>query len=561
MRVGGLSGRFGLYGLSTFHKVVVMHAILTGFLMVCALSTTLWAQVGDFDDPLLVQAVQAQSVRDYAKAQALFEEYIKDLSKEEQTLYRNLAQVAWPEDLEIYRDADTEKRAELIDRFWRRLDPSPLTKANERLIEHYRRVAYARRYYGQGQFPWDDRGEVYVRFGKPDHTSKSGDIQNEMDREIQDARQNYVNRKRIALRIRPGQPIFPVPAMSWWEYWVYADLEGGTEFDFVRRGKGNRYEFAPMPDGLSLSLTTDLLAYQSEVVLRQVTAHQPSVFDADIAALPVDFYYFPAGFRGEDGTTRLEIYYGLPAEEMARLPVDDKTDQVMLDRGLAMFDSLWSEVYRVQDQLTFQAPSDQQVLEGAFIPGVLAFEVDAGLHYLSFQIRDVVSGKSQVYQQSLSVSDFSQSDDLLMSDIALAFYVGPSDEQGPFQKRGLKIIPMASKAFRPDQNAFVYFEVYNLKRDEFGRTKYRVDYSFRAQEKGLVPIRALRGLGRMLRLQEKRREVVISYEQSGDTPEDIAYVELDLKDAEPGGQEVRVKVTDLLADRDVKKEIAFKIVP
>ncbi len=538
-----------------------MHAILTGFLMVCALSTTLWAQVGDFDDPLLVQAVQAQSVRDYAKAQALFEEYIKDLSKEEQTLYRNLAQVAWPEDLEIYRDADTEKRAELIDRFWRRLDPSPLTKANERLIEHYRRVAYARRYYGQGQFPWDDRGEVYVRFGKPDHTSKSGDIQNEMDREIQDARQNYVNRKRIALRIRPGQPIFPVPAMSWWEYWVYADLEGGTEFDFVRRGKGNRYEFAPMPDGLSLSLTTDLLAYQSEVVLRQVTAHQPSVFDADIAALPVDFYYFPAGFRGEDGTTRLEIYYGLPAEEMARLPVDDKTDQVMLDRGLAMFDSLWSEVYRVQDQLTFQAPSDQQVLEGAFIPGVLAFEVDAGLHYLSFQIRDVVSGKSQVYQQSLSVADFSQSDDLLMSDIALAFYVGPSDEQGPFQKRGLKIIPMASKAFRPDQNAFVYFEVYNLKRDEFGRTKYRVDYSFRAQEKGLVPIRALRGLGRMLRLQEKRREVVISYEQSGDTPEDIAYVELDLKDAEPGGQEVRVKVTDLLVDRDVKKEIAFKIVP
>ena len=538
-----------------------MHAILTGFLTVCVLSTTLWAQEGDFDDPLLVQAVRAQSVRDYAKAQALFEDYIKDLSEEEQALYRDLAQVALPEDLEIYRDADKEKRVGLIDRFWRRLDPSPLTKANERLIEHYRRVAYARRYYGQGEFPWDDRGEVYVRFGKPDHTSKSGDIQNEMDREIQDARQNYVNRRRIALRIRPGQPIFPVPAVSWWEYWVYADLEGGTEFDFVRRGKGNRYDFAPMPEGLSMSLTMDLMAYQGEMVLRQVTAHQPSVYDADIAALPVDFYYFPAGFRGEDGATRLEIYYGLPAAEMARLPVDDKTDQVMLDRGLAMFDSLWTEVYRVQDQLTFQAPSDQQVLNGAFIPGVLAFEVEAGLHYLSFQIRDVVSGKSQVYQQSLAVADFSQRDDLLMSDIALAFFVGPSEEQGPFQKRGFKIIPMASKAFRPDQNAFVYFEVYNLKRNEFGRTRYRVDYSFRAQEKGLAPIRALRGLGRMLRLQEKRREVVISYEQSGDAPEDIAYVELDLKDAEPGGQEVRVKVTDLLADRDVTQEIVFKIVP
>ena len=426
-----------------------MSAIFTfaGFLLV--LNTMLWAQDGSFDNPLLVQAVQAQAVRDYAQSQTLFEEYIATLPENERVLYRDLSQVALPDDLEIYRDASTEKRAELTDRFWRRVDPSPLTKANERLIEHYRRVAHARHQYGQGAFPWDDRGEVYVRFGEPDHTSKSGDIQNEMDREIQDARQNYVNRRRIALRIRPGQPIFPVPSLSWWEYWVYADLAGGTEFDFVRRGKGNVYEFPQMPDGLGIALTTDLIEYQSEMVLRQVAARQPSVYDVDFADLPVDFYYFPAGFRGENGTTRLEIYYGLPASEMARLPVDDKTDQVLLDRGLAMFDSLWTEVYRVQDQLTFQAPSDQQVLDGAFIPGVVAFEVGAGLHHLSFQIRDVVSGKSQVYQQPLDIADFSQADGLLMSDIALAFWIEPSDTLGPFHKRGLKVIPMASKAFRP----------------------------------------------------------------------------------------------------------------
>ncbi|MDP6039994.1 MAG: hypothetical protein QGG64_15690, partial [Candidatus Latescibacteria bacterium] len=140
-------------------------------------------------------------------------------------------------------------------------------------------------------------------------------------------------------------------------------------------------------------------------------------------------------------------------------------------------------------------------------------------------------------------------------------WIEPSKEDGPFQKRGLQVIPMASKAFRADQNAFVYFEVYNLKRDEFGQTKYRVEYAFRSREKGLAPVRALRGLGRMLRLKEKRREVLIAYEQAGDATEDVAYVELDLKDAEPGGQEVQVKVTDLLADRDVEKEIQFKIVP
>ncbi|MDP6041665.1 MAG: GWxTD domain-containing protein, partial [Candidatus Latescibacteria bacterium] len=380
----------------------------------------LQAQDISFDNPSVVQAIRAQAEHDYDKAQALFEEYIATLSDKEQMLYHDLAQVAFADDLEIYRDATLEQRHVLTSRFWQRLDPSPLTLANERLVEHYRRVFYARQQYGKGQFPWDDRGEIFVRFGEPDHVSKSSDIQNEMDRDIQDARQNYVNQRRISLRITPGQPIFPVPSLSWWEYWVYVDLDEGTEFDFVRRSKKGAYEFAPMPEGLGMSLTSDLMEYHSEMVLRQVAARQPSVYEVDFADLPVDFFYYPVGFRGEDGQTRLEIYYGLPASEMARLPVNDKTDRVMLDRGLAMFDSLWVEVHRVQDQLTFNAPSEQQVLDGAFIPGVLAFGVDSGLHYLSFQVRDVVSGKSQVYQQSLDIADYSDTKYLLMSDIALA---------------------------------------------------------------------------------------------------------------------------------------------
>jgi hypothetical protein len=38
-------------------------------------------------------------------------------------------------------------------------------------------------------------------------------------------------------------------------------------------------------------------------------------------------------------------------------------------------------------------------------------------------------------------------------------------------------------------------------------------------------------------------------------------VELDLNDVEPGGQKVRVEVTDLLTNQQVRKEILFDIVP
>ena len=65
--------------------------------------------------------------------------------------------------------------------WWNGQDPLPLTLANERLVEHLRRVAEAERRFPaappatapggaapeRGGVGYDDRGEVYVRFGEP----------------------------------------------------------------------------------------------------------------------------------------------------------------------------------------------------------------------------------------------------------------------------------------------------------------------------------------------------------------------------------------------------------
>jgi GWxTD domain-containing protein len=520
-----------------------------------------YAEEDVLKNPVLIQAFLAQQERDFEKAQTLFDQYIADLTEAEQALYKDISRIAPLADVRLCQQAEAGERKVMLDRFWNRVDPSPLTRANERQLEHYRRVAYARAHFGQGQFPWDDRGEVYVRFGAPDHVGMSGDIQIEQDRDVQDARQNFVNKKRVSLAVRPGQPIFPVPDVTRWAYWVYVHLDEGTEFTFVSRFKRSVYEFASVPEGLDVSLTSDLMAYQGQVILRDISSRKPSIYQVDFADLPIDFFYYPASFRGIDNQTRLEIYYGLPASEMARLPVNEKTDRIMMDRGVALFDSTWVAVARISDQLTFDTPSEQQVLEGAFVPGVLSFDRHPGLHYLAFQVRDVVSGKSQVYQQELRLADYSGRDQLLMSDIELAFWVAPTQESGPFVKRGLKVIPMASKSFRKNQNAFVFFEIYNLNRDNFGQTKYRVDYLFRTHEKGAVPVKILRGVGRFLRVKDKTKEIEISYEQTGDVADDMAYVELDLQDVEPGQQLVRIDVTDLLTNQSVHKEIVFGIDP
>ena len=54
-------------------------------------------------------------------------------------------------------------------KFWKSRDPSPTTEFNERLVEHYRRLNYAKQNYTMKQTKgYDDRGIVYVKHGKPD---------------------------------------------------------------------------------------------------------------------------------------------------------------------------------------------------------------------------------------------------------------------------------------------------------------------------------------------------------------------------------------------------------
>ena len=59
-----------------------------------------------------------------------------------------------------------------IKRFWVERDPTPTTPVNERLLEHWRRVAEVRRKYTHNEssaFGTDDRGIFHVKYGKPDH--------------------------------------------------------------------------------------------------------------------------------------------------------------------------------------------------------------------------------------------------------------------------------------------------------------------------------------------------------------------------------------------------------
>ena len=75
---------------------------------------------------------------------------------------------------ELFNGSDPElfKRIKV---FWSSLDPTPDTATNERLIEHWQRIAYSRENFLRKNDPpygTDVRGLYYVKYGEPDKTDK-----------------------------------------------------------------------------------------------------------------------------------------------------------------------------------------------------------------------------------------------------------------------------------------------------------------------------------------------------------------------------------------------------
>lgn len=79
--------------------------------------------------------------------------------------------------IRLWKDNDPRLYQELLT-FWEQQDPTPTTTYNERLIEHWQRIAYSKEHFTQnksGPLSADDRARIYIRYGPPD-VQRSGMI-------------------------------------------------------------------------------------------------------------------------------------------------------------------------------------------------------------------------------------------------------------------------------------------------------------------------------------------------------------------------------------------------
>lgn len=290
------------------------------------------------------------------------------MDADEQKVYRDLSHVAPPDELANWEAATEPERDALWLAFWNERDANPATIANERLVEHYRRVMYARIHFSEKVYPFDRRGEIHVRYGEPDDrcrflvranenqylsflTSGNPVVDAIREQNLQFGYQLQVNRGEVSRildddkRSRRGFGInstldFDVNPSNksreqqleelaikqrrlmgssyMAESWVYVPHK--LELFFVDQMGGGRFDY-PL-ETLSVDESSDR-TIQPNAIGAQDTNHpryqaaaliarSPEVYAHDFSGDPMEYAFDAVSFRGEGGTTEVDLAYSVP---------------------------------------------------------------------------------------------------------------------------------------------------------------------------------------------------------------------------------------------------------
>lgn len=124
------------------------------------------------DRPEATLAVAYTSYRmgQIGRAESSFVAALPRLPRLARERFEDIAPVASEEDTATLRRLPPAAQAEFLRRFWREHDPDLASRENEAQLEYWSRVAQAFfLYFDHRRREWDERGEVYVRYGPPEH--------------------------------------------------------------------------------------------------------------------------------------------------------------------------------------------------------------------------------------------------------------------------------------------------------------------------------------------------------------------------------------------------------
>ncbi|KAB2881409.1 GWxTD domain-containing protein [bacterium] len=478
------------------------------------------------------------------------------------------------------------EKLEFLKTFWKRRDPNPIDPVNQRLIEHYKRLNYARQTYSKAFKPWyDDRGALYIKLGKPERVYYGRPQQNIKENEswfydnikaglfydfvdfhgsyqltslfdavdhsakIQDIVELFNERssynmyyQKIALKIK-----------------TQADVEQQRIEEQMQNAGGGLTGIGPLIDRLSRArdaagaLQTNQNLQDNTFNLNYVNK-QNFIFDVGAPHLPINCNF--ASFKGNKKDSRLEFYYVVPFNQLNFVPSISETNKFStgLKLNFALFDLKYDEVMKLDRDYMITAGGNE--ITSHFYIDQLDNEIPPGKYVAALEIRNNEKDRVGIYQFVVSVRDYS-SDTLTVSDIEIAQYVDNTITREKFvkPKSTLKVVPNPAAGLLKNKPLTVYYEIYNLTLNNDGKSSYQISYSIKMAEGGQGFLKAITGV--FGNKQEASTSSITTKEGKSTTEKE--YIGFDISELPTGVATLEVKVKDLNSSKESSSVINLTI--
>ncbi len=417
---------------------------------------------------------------------------------------------------------------DLIDLFWKASDPLYLTKYNERLLEHYARVAYANLRFGlpKKKIPgWKtDRGETVLRYGRP--------------------------LQRI--RYRPHLNLSSsMQIMMKTDVWIYKDITLGFTDQFW---SGN-YQFSEPSAGSKFISQFPGDSHMFVNYLRKVRfENYDPKYNGPVFDVPFNILQFRDSSGGKSNFTDLYVSYALDAPDSLLAGGKYHYNHNL---GVFFFDDYFNTIFDKRDSVPeLSNNSIVPVLDDKkMIVNSVSIKAKPDSGHFALEIKRNSNGGIFSKHEKLRIENFG-GDKLRLSDIVLASNISTSAANPlPLKRHGISLLPNPPGMFSKEEKPFVYFEIYNLKILENGSGEFEQQITVRKKDERSSLAKAFNSVLNIIGMgSEVKKLTMVNHYKTG-TPDPQIYFQLDLDKYTPGDYYITAEITDKNSGKTVNRNV------
>ena len=440
--------------------------------------------------------------------------------------YNSVVELLDPVAEELIGKLKPKEVRNFIDAFWNASDPLFLTRYNERLLEHYSRVAYSNLRFGiPGKPGWKtDRGEIVLRYGEP------------------------LKRTRYRPRINAGGRT-AVQVKT--DVWQYRDMTFGFEDTYM---SGNFVFSDPFPGSRYIpQYYGDTEAFADYVRRVRFEFYAPK-YEGPSFTIP----YNIVQFKDLNNKNNTDVYINYALNYTDSL-VKKNSINLNYEWGLFFHDDYFNPIYQNKGY-TVQLPLSNTIktdsAQYAISSAKMSIKPDSGT--LAFEIIRTSDKGVSSYHENFIMERFNH-DSLDLSNILLAEKVVKNSENTlPVKRKDIGILPNPTSAFSERNHLYLYYEVYNLETNNDNLTNFiqRITIKQINKQNGLQ--KTISTVLSLIGIDKNKEGITLSSKYRTPDKNPQMYLQLDMNNAETGEYKIIVTIFDNISKKEISKSTLIK---